>query len=324
MRSPLAPTTNKQLLLTDHDNDNDRTLLYLVWHSLALTIYYDPATVIYSMPRNARKKQQALSPPPLLPTPLPDVPLLAPEPLAASSALDSLIDFEPDNQYTSPPFREAQLPEDEYPRPETPPLPIPPRIHAQYHQDEAVEASYVTSAGHTRTPTVPRYVNTLSLFLLSFMSHSDSFHRSPTRLQSISRTIKTYAPQSASAIKSSASAAIRSSADAIRTYVPSSIHIPVPSAGPSPPMVSRPLSYGRFSVDPDLSRQESPYQQDSQLFEYHGRHPHHEASAPPTRPPSGVTRALGTDAGASYPRSSLEDTHADAIAWARWDILSHR
>lgn len=122
------------------------------------------------MPRNA-SKNQALSPPAHLPTPLPEVPLLAPEPLAASSALDHLIDFESDTHYTSPPFREAQLP-DEYDRPETPPLPIPPRIHAHYHEEEEQETPYVTNVGHTRTPTVPRYVNTLPVYL------SNPFHGS--------------------------------------------------------------------------------------------------------------------------------------------------
>lgn len=155
------------------------------------------------------------------------------------------------------------------------------------------------------------------------MAHSDSLNSHPTRLESISRTIKTYTPQSASVIKSSASAALRTSADALRTYVPSSIHIPVPSVGPSPPMVSRPLSYGRFSVDPELPRQDSPYQQeDSMSFEYPRQH--HEATALPSRPPSGVTRALGFDAMSSYPHYSSGNTHADAILWARWDTISHR
>ncbi len=109
------------------------------------------------MPRNGRKKQ-ALSPPAPLPTPLPDLPLHAPEPLAASSALDDIIDFR--EQYTSPPFREAQLPEDYDDRAESPaPLPIPPRIHSQLDEEaEEVQASFVTGAGHTRTPTVPKYV----------------------------------------------------------------------------------------------------------------------------------------------------------------------
>src|SRR5271155_1321979 len=35
----------------------------------------------------------------------------------------------------------------------------------------------------------------------------------------------------------------------LRSYVPSSIHIPIPSAAPSPPLVSRPVSFGRFSSD---------------------------------------------------------------------------
>lgn len=116
------------------------------------------------MPRNVRKKQ-ALSPPAPLPTPLPDLPVHAPEPLAASSALDDIIDFH--EQYTSPPFREAQLPDDydDY-RPESPaPLPIPPRIHSQFDdlgegpEEGPVQSSFVTGTGHTRTPTVPKYVN---------------------------------------------------------------------------------------------------------------------------------------------------------------------
>ena len=46
----------------------------------------------------------------------------------------------------------------------------------------------------------------------------------------------------------------------IRDYVPSSIHIPVPTAGPSPPLVSRPIvSYAQFSGSPTTSsHQRSP------------------------------------------------------------------
>ena len=46
----------------------------------------------------------------------------------------------------------------------------------------------------------------------------------------------------------------------IRDYVPSSIHIPVPTAGPSPPLVSRPIvSYAQFSGSPTTSAgQRSP------------------------------------------------------------------
>ncbi|KAF5344506.1 hypothetical protein D9756_011356 [Leucocoprinus leucothites] len=241
------------------------------------------------MPRN--EQQQHLSPPAHLPTPLPEVPLHAPEPLAASSGLDHLIDMQ--HHYASPPFREAQLPDEEYEyeRAETPPpLPIPPRIHAEYHSGGEERT------GHTRTPMLPR---------------------SPTRLESLSRTIRTYTP--------SASAVLRS------------IHY-VPSAIPSPPMVSRPLSYGRFSVDPDLSRPHEPYQQDEDSsFDYHPYH--HEVSSPELTAPSGVTRALATTTDSphsSYPHFRAtaatrapssekdKDTHADTITWALWDVLSHR
>jgi hypothetical protein len=47
----------------------------------------------------------------------------------------------------------------------------------------------------------------------------------------------------------------------IRDYVPSSIHIPVPTAGPSPPLVSRPIvSYAQFSGSPTTTsaHQRSP------------------------------------------------------------------
>ena len=46
----------------------------------------------------------------------------------------------------------------------------------------------------------------------------------------------------------------------IRDYVPSSIHIPVPTAGPSPPLVSRPIvSFAQFSGSPTTSaHQRSP------------------------------------------------------------------
>ncbi|KXN80712.1 hypothetical protein AN958_08245 [Leucoagaricus sp. SymC.cos] len=286
------------------------------------------------MPRN----DQHFSPPTHLPTPLPDpdVPLRAPEPLAASAGFDNLIDFHEqgdERYYASPPFREAQLPEEyeyeyEHERAETPPLPIPPRIHAEYHSNEEEEEAQASAMniGHTRTPTLPR---------------------SPTRFETLSRTLN------ASAITSTASAALRSSADVIRTYVPSSIHYPqqqhqhhhrfsVPSAAPSPPMVSRPLSYGRFSSvgmntpDPELLlfRQRSSYQShdDNGSFEYPRQY--HEASARSSpQAPSGVTRALvdapyypiapGSASGTGLVKDS--DPHADdTITWALWDIVSHR
>ncbi|PFH47114.1 hypothetical protein AMATHDRAFT_68396 [Amanita thiersii Skay4041] len=53
----------------------------------------------------------------------------------------------------------------------------------------------------------------------------------------------------------------------LRTYVPSSIHIPVPRSAPSPPLVSRPVSFGSFSASRDIP---------SHLSQHHHHHNHVE------------------------------------------------
>lgn len=82
----------------------------------------------------------------------------------------------------------------------------------------------------------------------------------------------------------------------LRSYVPSSIHIPIPSAAPSPPLVSRPVSFGRFSSDSPtsesalglsgtgnaprgrklVSRQEfeRDYEREGEQYYDYGRHPY--------------------------------------------------
>ncbi|KIM42507.1 hypothetical protein M413DRAFT_444245 [Hebeloma cylindrosporum] len=128
--------------------------------------------------------------------------------------------------YRSAPFREAPLPNQVG---SPPPLPIPPRIPypQDYFEDvgpgDAVDVGF---GGRIRSPTFSRSRP------LSPHRHSDS--PSSSTLENLSRTI--------------------------RDYVPSSIHIPIPTAGPSPPLVSRPIvSYAQFSGSPTTStHQRSP------------------------------------------------------------------
>ena len=91
----------------------------------------------------------------------------------------------------------------------------------------------------------------------------------------------------------------------LRTYVPSSI--PIPTAAPSPPLVSRPLSFGSFMTGARTG----------------------------FSPERGTGRDLGSDddddgfalgmggtrAGVmAYPRTDV----GDVILWARWDSLGPR
>lgn len=145
----------------------------------------------------------------------------------------------------------------------------------------------------------------------------------------------------------------------LRSYVPSSIHIPIPSAAPSPPLVSRPVSFGRFSSD---SRTDSPnsalglgfadatrgrkvvsrqeferdYEQDGDGEEYGGhRYGYgygHEQQRQPSS--SGLARAMtqnrppGFDAAVnSNPATHEKSGRAagnDVIEWAKWDVLGDR
>ncbi|TFK32507.1 hypothetical protein BDQ12DRAFT_692387 [Crucibulum laeve] len=115
--------------------------------------------------------------------------------------------------YRSPPFREAQLPpsSDDGVAREEA-EPLPiPPRVAYLQEDDEEQEEY----GHTRSPMLPRSPSSPG---------GNSIPNIPS-LSSLSRTL--------------------------RTYVPSSIHIPVPTAAPSPPLVSRPVSFGRFSAPVD-------------------------------------------------------------------------
>ncbi|KAF8952387.1 hypothetical protein BDZ97DRAFT_1930866 [Flammula alnicola] len=134
--------------------------------------------------------------------------------------------------YRSPPYREALLPQES-----PPPLPIPPR-HPQepydsgeiYGRDDHEVMNVSDFAGHTRSPTFPRASYTPSSGASSVVispTHS-RYNSSPSTLENLSRTI--------------------------RGYVPSNVHIPIPIAAPSPPLVSRPVSFGLFSGSPAASQ----------------------------------------------------------------------
>ncbi|KAH9910661.1 uncharacterized protein BXZ73DRAFT_57927 [Epithele typhae] len=112
----------------------------------------------------------------------------------------------------------------------------------------------------------------------------------------------------------------------IRNYVPSSI--PIPSAAPSPPRVSRPVSFGSFL---------SPSAPTAPVL--------HAASPPPSspewrRPVSGATQSRGHRSSGEMPVFSLDDDvlreeeperratrypgvgDTESILWAGWDTLS--
>ena len=127
----------------------------------------------------------------------------------------------------------------------------------------------------------------------------------------------------------------------LRTYVPSTIHIPVPRSVPSPPLVSRPVSFGSFSAS-NGTPQPSPIdhvQQGRRGFEVQdrGRHFHGRTSSQPvnniTTSGSGLTRAFQyrdrsleptspSPRGMSYPGSEV--IHVEPILWAKWDGLGDK
>ncbi|KAK2465840.1 hypothetical protein APHAL10511_001481 [Amanita phalloides] len=128
--------------------------------------------------------------------------------------------------------------------------------------------------------------------------------------------------------------ALESFSRTLRTYVPSSIHIP--RAAPSPPLVSRPVSFGSFSASRDASDTShvggAQSRQDEGAARLHAR-----ASSQPTTRSSGLAQALLYRQGTvdyaeysgpaargamSYPGS--EATHAEPIQWARWDKVNDR
>lgn len=120
----------------------------------------------------------------------------------------------------------------------------------------------------------------------------------------------------------------------VRNYVPTSI--PIPSAAPSPPRVSRPVSFGSFNVLPVVSNPLSS-----------GRHQKSSSTSESRQRVSSVTQATSTmggiyegsiEAESSMFGSDDEDVVAspsadsrltayptvgegDPILWSRWDML---
>jgi hypothetical protein len=110
----------------------------------------------------------------------------------------------------------------------------------------------------------------------------------------------------------------------LRTYVPSSINIPVPRSAPSPPLVSRPVSFGSFSASQFRPVDRTPQERERQGY----GNQESVLRSPAVSASSGLSRALQhregnvdtpapTLRGMSYPGS--DPTHSDPIIWARWD-----
>jgi hypothetical protein len=133
----------------------------------------------------------------------------------------------------------------------------------------------------------------------------------------------------------------------LRSYVPSSIHIPIPSAAPSPPLVSRPVSFGRFSSDPGMnsglelgfgdaprgrkpaSRQEfeRDYEREGaegeDVYAYGYGYGHQQPST------SGLARAMSQNPPPDFNTNSSTNAldksgGTDVIEWAKWDVLGDR
>ncbi|KAL6303055.1 hypothetical protein BKA93DRAFT_917639 [Sparassis latifolia] len=116
-------------------------------------------------------------------------------------------------------------------------------------------------------------------------------HSEPTTLESFSRTI--------------------------RNYVPSSI--PIPSAGPIPPRISRPESFGSFLSPSRLNRASSQHAHESRGKRRgsEASHPSWEREYTPVfnldeEVPEGSTR---------YPGLAPDETRAEEVLWAGWDSL---
>ncbi|KAF8622444.1 hypothetical protein AX15_007027 [Amanita polypyramis BW_CC] len=135
--------------------------------------------------------------------------------------------------------------------------------------------------------------------------------------------------------------ALESFSRTLRTYVPSTIPIPVPRSSPSPPRVSRPVSFGSFSASRGPLQPSSidRVHQDRHGFEVQdrGRSFHGRASGRPVSDimsrGSGIAQALlyrdrspertsPSPRGMSYPGSDA--THVEPILWARWDKLNDK
>jgi len=97
----------------------------------------------------------------------------------------------------------------------------------------------------------------------------------------------------------------------VRNYVPSSISIAIPSAAPSPPRVSRPVSFGSF-MTASSGRESGARSKHARSFDQHNAG-HDEALAfhdeeEPIIQVSGQVRYPGT-------------VDTENILWATWDCL---
>ncbi|KAF8332992.1 hypothetical protein F5887DRAFT_995039, partial [Amanita rubescens] len=181
--------------------------------------------------------------------------------------------------YRSPPFIQAPLPDDDYPRQAATTsfsashFPVRPRIAMSSNPDSAALAL----SGHTRSPILAREQSTLQSF-----SHT------------------------------------------LRTYVPSAIHIPVPSPLPFPPSS---LNQARTRPDPNIV----PIVQFPPRRGDHDHPPSPRSHGRTLSQPAGLAQALQyredhhnsrSPRGLSYPGS--EATHAEPIQWAKWDRINDK
>ncbi|KAI0051493.1 hypothetical protein FA95DRAFT_1534680 [Auriscalpium vulgare] len=118
--------------------------------------------------------------------------------------------------------------------------------------------------------------------MLSAIHNADTrVLRQPTRLEGLSRTM--------------------------RSYVPSSISIPIPSAAPSPPRVSLPVSFGSF-MSPTGAPEEQGDRRRSWGTDAGGKTLEEVLALSENERP-GLSRYPGSDQG-------------ESITWARWDTLN--
>ena len=139
----------------------------------------------------------------------------------------------------------------------------------------------------------------------------------------------------------------------LRSYVPSSIHIPIPSAAPSPPLVSRPVSFGRFSSDSGMdttnselglgfgdpmrgrkpaSRQEfeREYEREGEEDYVYGGHEYgygfQQPSTSSLAHPMPQNRPPGFNTTVNSSITALDKScgRTDVIEWAKWDVLGDR
>ena len=146
----------------------------------------------------------------------------------------------------------------------------------------------------------------LPIYLTSTISHphdddADCFndHSDPTPLETFSRTL--------------------------RNYVPSSI--PIPSAAPSPPRVSRPVSFGSF-LNPTAPTATSPTASSPNSAEWRRR----PSDGPPGRQHRTSTEMPVFSLDDDVPRDEDGDRRTtrypgvgdtEAIVWAGWDVLTN-